>query len=117
MATPLLHFRRDKPPANRRRPSSRRALAIVPDFAEARLNLGNILMEQGRQEAAIAAFRDVLAKAPAMPLVHNNLGSALARSPTSSRIVRIGRWSSIPTSSTAPTRFGSARATRTAAST
>jgi protein O-GlcNAc transferase len=41
-----------------------KALAIRPDFAEARNNLGNLLKEQGQMAAAQAQFEQVLSQVP-----------------------------------------------------
>ena len=42
-----------------------RAIKHVPDFYEARLNLGIALQESGQRERAAAVYREILAKAPA----------------------------------------------------
>lgn len=56
-----------------------RTLALRPDFPEAELNRANLLMEMGRIEEAIAAWRKVLAANPDRIEAHGNLAIALAR--------------------------------------
>jgi tetratricopeptide (TPR) repeat protein len=55
------------------------ALAIKPDYVDARSNLGVALAKQGRLDEAIKTFTDVLAIKPEMAEVHYNLGRALAQ--------------------------------------
>lgn len=53
----------------------RRVIALAPDFAPAHTNLGNILREQGRLEAAIAATETACRLAPGDAMNQANLGS------------------------------------------
>ncbi len=58
----------------------REAIALLPDFPHARLNLGHLLERRGEPEAALAQWRAVLAGHPAAELrvhAHNNLGRLL----------------------------------------
>jgi protein O-GlcNAc transferase len=75
----------------------RKAVAIKPDYAEAHMNLGNVLAEQGRRldaahnnlgvmaaargalPEAIAHYRRAVAARPGFVEAHNNLGLAFAR--------------------------------------
>lgn len=57
----------------------RRALAIEPDFAEARNNLGVALAGQGQVDEAIERFREALKINPDLPEAHMGLGLALMR--------------------------------------
>ncbi len=52
----------------------RRALEILPDYAEAHNNLGLVLSKMGRGQEAEAAFQEALRLDPAMAEVYNNLG-------------------------------------------
>ncbi len=54
------------------------ALALRPDFAEARLALGQNLARQGKLDAAVAEYRAVLASQPGHPAAHLRLADALA---------------------------------------
>ena len=54
-----------------------KAVAIVPNSAEAHYNLGTALMKQGRSEQAVASFEKSLALAPGNYDVLNNLAVAL----------------------------------------
>jgi len=56
----------------------RKALEIKPDYAEAHLNLGNILAARGQADEAIAQFRMALEFDPDNVKAHNNLGHVLA---------------------------------------
>src|SRR5690348_14518573 len=55
----------------------RRAIALHPNFAQAHMNLGNALREEGRIEEALPHLRQALYLQPS-PFGHNNLGLALA---------------------------------------
>ena len=55
----------------------KKALEIKPDYADAHINLANILLQQGKLNEAITHFQWVLQIIPDYPEVHNNLGSAL----------------------------------------
>src|SRR5580704_18710329 len=55
----------------------RRAVELKPDAAEAHYNLGFILQERGKLDAAIEVYRRALALRPDMPQAHTNLGVAL----------------------------------------
>jgi 2-polyprenyl-3-methyl-5-hydroxy-6-metoxy-1,4-benzoquinol methylase/Flp pilus assembly protein TadD len=54
-----------------------RALALNPSFAQAHMNLGNALREEGRLDEAEAHLRRALQLQPS-PFAHNNLGLALS---------------------------------------
>ena len=54
----------------------RRAKEAAPDFAVARNDLGNVLMEEGRTEEAITEYQCAIQIAPDVPQTHNNLGNA-----------------------------------------
>ncbi len=60
-------------------PHLERAVALRPDLLEARLALGNALLESGEAERAIAAYRDALALQPRSAQAHFNLGNAFRR--------------------------------------
>jgi len=55
----------------------REALARVPDYTDASLNLGGILMDTERFDDAIAVYRDALRYKPDDPALLFNLGVAL----------------------------------------
>jgi len=55
----------------------RRAVAVDPENAAARNNLGDYLCWRGRFDEAIAEFREMVRIAPASAEAHNNLGYAL----------------------------------------
>jgi tetratricopeptide (TPR) repeat protein len=55
------------------------AVAIRPQSAGARLNLGSAFLHEGRLDEAIEAFRKAIALKPGYAMAHNNLGSALSR--------------------------------------
>ena len=57
----------------------RQAIALKPNFPEAHNNLGNVLLEQGRDGDAIAHFQEALRLRPVFPEPHNNLANALLR--------------------------------------
>jgi Flp pilus assembly protein TadD len=57
--------------------ASRAAIAVRPDPAEAHLNLGNALRDQGKLGEAIAEFREAVRRMPESSTCHNNLGVAL----------------------------------------
>lgn len=54
-----------------------RALALRPDFTDARYNLGISYARLGRVDEAIECYRAVLARAPRSADTHGNLGAAL----------------------------------------
>lgn len=56
----------------------RHALALKPDYIDAKVNLGNALAEQGKFEEATACFRQVLAIMTGDAELHYNLGMAFA---------------------------------------
>jgi arylsulfatase A-like enzyme len=56
----------------------RSALAVDPDYAPARLNLANVLLQGRRLEAAEVEYRKVLEDAPDDPYALYNLGALLA---------------------------------------
>jgi len=60
--------------------SFEKAVALKPDYAEARYNLGVTLRELGRVDAAIKCYEDTLAIKHAYPNAHNNLGQILLES-------------------------------------
>jgi tetratricopeptide (TPR) repeat protein/2-polyprenyl-3-methyl-5-hydroxy-6-metoxy-1,4-benzoquinol methylase len=57
---------------------SRRAIELRPDFGEAHLNLGNVLLHQGRHEEALAEYGKVLALNPRHGGAYLNMGHILA---------------------------------------
>src|SRR2546422_10369195 len=59
------------------RDAYRRALELDPHHADARVNLGRLLVESGRAEEAETHFRAVLADHPAHATAWYNLGIAL----------------------------------------
>ena len=54
-----------------------KALAIKPDYLEARNNLGYALAQQGRFAVAVSQYRKALEIAPNHAMIHGNLGNAL----------------------------------------
>ena len=54
-----------------------KALAIKPDYAEARYNMGNALKDLGKLEEAIKAYTKVLSIQPDNAEAYNNMGNAL----------------------------------------
>src|ERR1700722_2643959 len=56
----------------------REATALKPDYAEAQMNLGNVLAEQGRRDEAAACYARVLALDPRAAIAHYNLANMLA---------------------------------------
>jgi len=52
----------------------RRAIEILPDYAEAHNNLGLVLSKMGKDQEAVGAFQEALRLDPAMGEVYNNLG-------------------------------------------
>jgi hypothetical protein len=57
--------------------SFRRALAIRPEYAPARNNLGNALNQQGRPSEAAECFRAAIRAQPDLVQAYNNLGNTL----------------------------------------
>jgi tetratricopeptide (TPR) repeat protein len=55
------------------------ALEAVPRFAPSMTNLGNLLMDAGDAEGAIARYRAAIAADDDYPVAHFNLGVALKR--------------------------------------
>ncbi len=55
------------------------ALRIYPDYAEARNNLGNLLVAEAKYGEAITQFQAALKISSEDASAHNNLGTALAR--------------------------------------
>jgi tetratricopeptide (TPR) repeat protein/SAM-dependent methyltransferase len=56
----------------------RRAIALKPDYAEAHMNLGNVLTEQGQRDEAAACYTQVLELDPRSAIAHYNLANVLA---------------------------------------
>ena len=56
----------------------RKALEIRPDYAEAHVDLGNVLTSRGQVDEAIAHYQKALEIKPDYAEAHNNLGLALA---------------------------------------
>lgn len=56
-----------------------RALELQPGWVAARSNLGVLLLQQGRTNAAEAAFREVITRDPCSELAYRMLGSILHR--------------------------------------
>ncbi|WP_244832108.1 tetratricopeptide repeat protein [Caballeronia sp. TF1N1] len=55
----------------------REALARAPDYTDASLNLGGILVDTERYDDAIAVYRDALRHRPTDPVLHFNIGVGL----------------------------------------
>jgi tetratricopeptide (TPR) repeat protein len=55
------------------------AVALRPESAGARINLGVALGERGRLDEALAAFQQAVALKPDYAMAHNNVGAALRR--------------------------------------
>jgi tetratricopeptide (TPR) repeat protein len=55
----------------------REALRLRPGFIEARINLGNVLVQQGKPAEAEVCYREVLRLRPNYAEAQNNLGAAL----------------------------------------
>ncbi len=54
-----------------------RAIALMPDYAEAYCNLGNALQDLGRFDEAADRYREAIAIVPDFAEAHGNLGNAL----------------------------------------
>ena len=52
----------------------RRAIEVLPDYAEAHNNLGLVLSKMGKEQEAVQAFQEALRLDPAMGEIYNNLG-------------------------------------------
>lgn len=52
----------------------RRAIHLLPEYAEAHNNLGLVLSRMGKESEAVQAFQEALRLDPAMSEVYNNLG-------------------------------------------
>jgi len=57
------------------------ALAIKPDYARARTDLGNALARTGRLQDAVAQYQAAIRLEPDAAIPHNNLGNALSQIP------------------------------------
>ena len=57
--------------------ANQRAVAVLPNEAEAHSNLGNTLKELGRLEEAEASYRKAIAIKPDLAVAHSNLGNTL----------------------------------------
>lgn len=57
----------------------RRALAVQPEAADVRVNLGRSLEARGRLEGATVEYRRAAASEPSLAAAHYNLGTALLR--------------------------------------
>jgi len=57
------------------------ALAIKPDYARARTDLGNALSKTGRLQDAVAQYQAAIRLEPDAAIPHNNLGNALSQIP------------------------------------
>jgi tetratricopeptide (TPR) repeat protein len=55
----------------------REAIRLKPEFAEARVHLGNALNAQGKLEAAIAAYHEAIRLKPGLAAAHVSLGAIL----------------------------------------
>ena len=55
----------------------KKALDIKPDYAPARINLGNIFQSRGQIDDAIAHYKMALRAEPRNAVIHNNLGAVL----------------------------------------
>lgn len=56
---------------------SRRAIALRPDHVQAHINLGNVLVHQGKREEALTQYQTALEHSRDNPAIHNNLGYLL----------------------------------------
>lgn len=56
---------------------AKRVLDLQPNHCEARINLGNVYLHQGRQEDAIAEYRQVIRTNPDNAVAQSNLGHIL----------------------------------------
>ena len=74
-------------------------LACTPDNSIAHNNLGNVFLEQGRMDEAIAQFQKALAINPDDDEAHNNLGNAFLQQGRWTKPSRNSkrRWQSTPT--------------------
>ena len=59
----------------------REAVRLKPDFVEARTNLSNVLLMQGKLAEAVGELEVSLRLAPKSPQAHNNLGYVLIKTP------------------------------------
>ncbi len=58
--------------------STRKAIEIKPDYAEAHYNLGNILKDHGKLQEAEISYRKAIEIKPDYAIAHNNLGGILS---------------------------------------
>jgi protein O-GlcNAc transferase len=56
-----------------------RLIALRPDYAEARLTLGHALLDLGRSDEALRAFRGAVGLKPDLAAAHNGLGLAFQK--------------------------------------
>ncbi|MBF0448664.1 MAG: tetratricopeptide repeat protein [Magnetococcales bacterium] len=56
-----------------------KSIALAPDFAEARNDMGNLLQAMGRFEEALEHYRIALDNHPGFAIAHNNMGNALVQ--------------------------------------
>jgi tetratricopeptide (TPR) repeat protein len=54
-----------------------RAIALRPDFTDAYINLGSLVLGLGQREQAVTLFRLAIAISPGNAMAHGNLGKAL----------------------------------------
>jgi len=55
----------------------RRSIAIIPDYAAAHYNMGNLLARTGRYPEAVAAYRSAVEHSPGLEQAWYNLGLTL----------------------------------------
>ena len=55
-----------------------RPIALKPDYAEAHMNLGNAVREQGKPDVALACYERVIALNPRSVQAHYNRANVLA---------------------------------------
>jgi len=80
----LIHLKR----SSEARAAFEDALKVLPAYAPALVNLGNLQLESGDLEAAIGTYRAAVASDDEYALAHHNLGVALKRQGHTAEAVR-----------------------------